>query len=113
MSWGATVFGREETLLFVVISGHALFSEVFAAHVLEDAEAQRVEQKVPDLVLFLDEATGRQAERVSDRAGQQQDVQLWQRPLAAAAPQRRLWERTNVQEPLGHGMIKETFPKCT
>lgn len=52
------------------ISGHALFSKVFAADILEDAEAQSVEQKVPDLVLFLYEATGCQAERVSDRASQ-------------------------------------------
>lgn len=62
--------------MFFVISRDTPFSEVLAADILEDGEAQGVEQKVPDLVLFLHEATGRQAESVSDRAGQQQNIQL-------------------------------------
>lgn len=69
-----TVFGREDRL--VVISRASLLSEVSAADVLEDGEAEGVEQEVPGLVLFLHEAAGRQAESVSDRAGQQQHVQL-------------------------------------
>lgn len=69
-----TVFGREDSLFF--ISRASLLSEVLAADVLEDGEAEGVEQKVPDLVLFLYEAARRQAQSVSDRASQQQNIQL-------------------------------------
>lgn len=69
-----TVFGRENVLFF--ISRAPLLSEVLAADILEDGEAEGTEQEVPDLVLFLHEAAGRQAEGVSDRAGQKQNVQL-------------------------------------
>lgn len=50
--------------------------EVLAADVLEDGQAEGVEQEVPGLVLLLDEAAGCQAERVAHRPPQQQDVQL-------------------------------------
>lgn len=86
-----TVFGREDMLF--VISRAPLLSEVLAADILEHGEAERVEQKVPGLVLFLYETAGRQAESVTDGAGQQQNIQLWQRPVNLTAPQRRLWER--------------------
>ena len=59
------------------ISRTSLLSEVLAADILEDGEAESVEQKVPGLVLFLYEAASRQAESVSDRASQQQNIQLW------------------------------------
>lgn len=85
------VFGREDSLFF--ISRAPLLSEVLAADILEDGEAEGVEQEVPGLVLFLYKAAGRQAESVSDCAGQQQHIQLRQRPLTAAAPQRRLWKK--------------------
>ena len=65
-------------------SGTPLLPEVLAADVLEDGEAERVEQEVPGLVLLLHEAAGRQAERVAHRARQQEDVQLRQGPSAAA-----------------------------
>lgn len=68
-------FGREEMLFS--ISGAFLLSEVLAADILEDGEAEGAEQKVPGLVLFLYEAAGCQAESVSDRAGQQQNIKLW------------------------------------
>lgn len=85
-----TVFGREDMLF--VISRAPLLSEVLAADILEHGEAERVEQKVPGLVLFLYETAGRQAESVTDGAGQQQNIQLWQRPVNLTAPQRRLWK---------------------
>ncbi len=91
-----TDFGREDMLFF--ISRAFLLSEILAADILEDGEAEGAEQKVPDLVLFLYEAAGRQAESVSDRAGQQQNIQLWQRPLPATASQWRLWKRTKAQK---------------
>lgn len=69
-----TVFGREERVF--VVSGDPLFSKVLAADILEDGEAQGAEQEIPDLVLFLHEAAGGQAEGVSDGAGQQQNIQL-------------------------------------
>lgn len=67
-------FGREDMFFFV--SRALLLSEVLAADILEDGEAESAEQKVPGLVLFLHEAAGRQAESVSDCAGQQQNIQL-------------------------------------
>lgn len=88
-----TIFGKEDMLLFL---SRALLSEVFAADILEDGEAEGVEQKVPGLMLFLYKAAGRQAESVSNGAGQQQNIQLWQRPLTAAAHQWRLWKETTV-----------------
>lgn len=51
------VFGREE--MFFFISRDTLLSEVLAADILEDGEAQGAEQKVPGLVLFLYKAAGR------------------------------------------------------
>lgn len=91
----AAVYGGEETVLFlsskVGVPGDPPLSEVLAADVLEDGEAQRAEQEVPDLVLLLHEAAGGQAEGVSDGAGQQQNIQLGQRPHSAAAPGRGLW----------------------
>lgn len=80
----AAVFGREDGLLVVSVAP-PLLPEVLAAHVLEDGEAEGVEQEVPRLVLLLHEAARRQAEGVSDCAGQQQRVELRQGPLAAAA----------------------------
>lgn len=78
-----------EQMLFLV-SGAAAFSEVFPADVLEDGEAEGVEQEVPSLVLFLYEAAGCKAESVADRASQQQNIQLRQSPSMANAPQWRL-----------------------
>lgn len=69
-----TVFGREETVLFIL--GCALFSEVLATDILEHGETQGVEQKVPSLVLLLDKAAGRQAQSVANCAGKKQNVQL-------------------------------------
>lgn len=91
VSGGTAVLGGEETGFFfssaeVVVSRDPPLFEVLATDVLEDGEAQRVEQEVPDLVLLLHEAAGGQAEGVSDGAGQQQNIQLRQPPLAAAAP---------------------------
>lgn len=88
------VSGRQDGLLLV--SRGALLSEVLAAHVLEDGEAEGVEQEVPGLVLFLHEAARRQAEGVSHCAGKQQHVQLRQGPLAA--PRRRLQGETESQQ---------------
>ena len=85
------VFGREDKFIF--ISRAPLLSEVLAAHILEDCEAECIEQEVPRLMLLLYKTAGRQAECVADGARQQQNVQLWQRPLAANAPQRGLWKR--------------------
>lgn len=95
VSGGPAVFGGEEAVFFfssaeVVVSRDPPLSEVLAADVLEDGEAQRVEQEVPDLVLLLHEAAGGQAEGVSDGAGQQQNIQLGQPPLATAETGRRL-----------------------
>lgn len=92
LSRGPVVLGGEDELLLVLLPGALLLSEVLAADVLEDGEAQRVEQEVPGLVLLLHEAAGRQAQGVAQRAGQEQDVQLRQRPLAVTAPGRRLWD---------------------
>lgn len=55
-----TVFGRED-MLFFFFYWAPLLSEVLAADILEDGEAECAEQKVPSLVLFLYEAAGRQA----------------------------------------------------
>lgn len=96
VSGGPAVFGGEEAVFFffssaeVVVSRDPPLSEVLATDVLEDGEAQRVEQEVPDLVLLLHEAAGGQAEGVSDGAGQQQNIQLGQPPLATAETGRRL-----------------------
>lgn len=94
-----TVFGREDELFLHPRA--TLLSEVLAADILEDGEAERVEQKVPGLVLLLYKAACRQAESVSDCAGQQQHIQLRQRPLTATAPRWRLGkqESTQVLEP--------------
>lgn len=74
----AAVPGREEAVLFLstIVSRGPPLSEVLAADVLEDCEAQRAKQEVPGLVLLLHEAAGGQAEGVSDGAGQQQNIQL-------------------------------------
>lgn len=88
VSRGSTdALGGEEAVFFfsAVVSRDPPLPEILAAHVLEDGEAQRAEQEVPGLVLLLHEAAGGQAEGVSDGAGQQQNIQLWQPPLAAAA----------------------------
>lgn len=91
----AAVLGGEEAVFFfsteVVVSRDLTLSEVLAADVLEDGEAQRAEQEVPGLVLLLHEAAGGQAEGVSDGAGEQQNIQLREPPLAAAASGWRLW----------------------
>lgn len=92
-----TVFGGEETFLFIL--GHTPLPEVLATHTLEHGETQGVEQKVPSLVLLLHEAAGRQAQSVSNCAGQEQNVQLRQRPFAAVGLQWRL-DGTNKQERL-------------
>lgn len=68
------VFGRQDELF--VISRASLLSEVLAADILEHGEAERVEQKVPGLVLLLHETAGRQAECVTGGASQQHNIQL-------------------------------------
>lgn len=65
-------FGREEILLFVCRA--TLLSEILPTDILEDGEAEGVEQEVPGLVFFLYEAAGFQAESVSNRASQQQNI---------------------------------------
>lgn len=77
--------GREQRLLVLAVAtapqaGAAPLSEVLAADVLEDGQAERVEKEVPGLVLLLHEAGGAQTQRVPHRTQQQQHVQLRQLP---------------------------------
>lgn len=87
------VFGRQKEV--ILVQRVSALSEVFARDVLKYREAERVEQEVPDLVLFLDEAAWRQAESVAHSPGEKQDVQLRQRPLTATALHWRLQRQNN------------------
>ncbi len=72
--------GKQMPLVLFLIS-MPLFPEVLPADVLEDGQAQRVEQEVPDLVFLLYEAAGSQTESVTHCTDQQQSVQLRQCPV--------------------------------
>lgn len=70
-----TVFGRKDMLFLIRAT---LFSEVLAADILEDGEAEGAEQKVPGLVLLFYKAAGCQTECVPDCASQEQHIKLRQ-----------------------------------
>lgn len=88
------VFDWEDLLFLFFILRVSILSKVLSTDVLEDGQAQGTEQKVPRLMLLFHKTAGRQAECVCDCAGQEQNIQLWQRPLTATALQGRLREGT-------------------
>lgn len=75
---------EQRLLVFAVtaarLAGAAPLSEVLAADILEDSQAERVEKEVPGLVLLLHEAGGAQTQSVPHRPQQQEHVQLRQLP---------------------------------
>ncbi len=79
--------GKQRPLVLFLIS-MPLFPEVLPADILEDGQAQRVEQEVPGLVFLLYEAAGSQTESVTHCTDQQQSVQLWESPVRTLE-----WER--------------------
>lgn len=86
-----TVFGREDVLLFITRA--PLLSEILAADVLKDGEAECVEQEIPGLMLLLYKTARCQAECVTHSSCQQQNVQLWEWPITTGVLQGRLWKK--------------------